>query len=39
MATDGFSAADEMRLSPPMGLPMGFLMFALVLGWGLYVWV
>ena len=35
--TDGFSAADEMRLSPPMGLLMGFLMFALVLGWGLYV--
>ena len=37
--TNGFSAADEMHLSPLMGLPIGFLMFALVSGWGLYVWV
>ena len=38
-AADGFFAADEMCLSPSMGLPMGFLMSALVLGWGLYVWL
>ena len=37
--TNGFSAVDEMHLSPLMGLPIGFLMFALVSGWGLYVWV